>query len=168
MDNGWSLFLSCQIHLDMYRRLYDLWKSQLNLNIITTYVCMVKCSFTSSPHTHVVICARACVHIRTFASPYMLNFMTEWRMLAGGLRLSFSHRFLLGDVSQYSRYQSSSISRMDTPDNLWSHRLTRLINERGRFNDNEKINEECPEHALRDDLCCCWWCCFGKFDTKYC
>lgn len=86
MDNGLDL-VSCR-EMYMYAEgKDDLWKSQLNLNIITASmcVCMVKCSFTSSPYTCTQAGMYVCVCVYT-----SIWIFYDWAELLH-LGLSFLH-----------------------------------------------------------------------------
>jgi hypothetical protein len=141
MDNGIYLVLYWDIHI--YKRRYDLCKSQLNLNIITTCVCiyiygkMVVYIIIIYIHLYIYIY----IYIGIYDSGRVL------RLILSLLYYSYTITMNIGKRRKtksqlFIYYQLILISRMNTYDNLYNL-LTIIISERRCFNDKKETNKEC-------------------------
>lgn len=139
MENGIYLVLYWDIHI--YKRRYDLCKSQLNLNIITTCVCIY---IYGKMVVYIII-----IYIHLYIYIY-IGIYDSGRVLRLILSLLYNSYTITMNIGKRRKtksqlfiyYQLILISRMNTYDNLYNL-LTIIISERRCFNDKKKSNKEC-------------------------
>jgi hypothetical protein len=138
-------YISSSIKIYVYtkKKRYDLCKSQLNLNIITTCVCIYGKMLVYIITIHVQWYIHRGLWLEKSFASYIVIFILlsdSYMNIQSSNKKKESERFVY--------YQLILISWMNTDDNL-CNLLTVIISERRCFNDEKKTNDEGEKHLYR-------------------